>query len=178
MTNPPRGCRKRGLIHHGKKVLQPRHREKGWEGYGVNEMEWGKAARRAGKWSALWWEEAATGPMNGLPDAGFYRDWEPAWRDRTCPWTSGSPLAALGHIGREERQAWLEPGEGCGAAGCKGEQALFPQGRESTKQMLKKTFHPCPQHTPHSSLSNLVACPSPPGEIVPCLVPCRTPPAG
>lgn len=146
-------------------------------------MRWSGGRQPGGQETALiplQWEKAATGPMNWVPDAGFYRAQEPAWGDRTCPWTSGSPLAALGHTGREEGQAWLEPGEGSGAAGCKGEQAMFPQGRERTKQMLKKTFDPgispCPQHTPHSPLSNLVVCPSPPGEIVLCLVPYRTPP--
>lgn len=110
-----------------------RWRETGWESYGVNEMELGEAARRAGKCSALRWEEVAAGPMDGLPAAGFCRAQEPAWGDRACAWPSGSFLAALGHTGREEGQAWLEPGEGCGAGGCNGKQAMFLQGREGTK---------------------------------------------
>lgn len=89
-----------------------RWRERAWEGYGVNETELGEAARRAGKWSALWWEEVAAGPMGGLPAAGFCRAWEPAWGDRARPRPSGSPLTALGHTGREEGEAQQEPGEG------------------------------------------------------------------
>lgn len=32
-------------------------------------MRWssGEAAMKAGKWSTLWWEEAASGPMGGFP---------------------------------------------------------------------------------------------------------------
>lgn len=135
-----------------------RWRERGQEGYRVNEMESGEAARRAGKWSALWWEEAATGPTGGLPVAGFCRAQEPA-----CPWPLGSPLAALGHTGREERQAQLDPGEGCGAGGGNGEQAMFLQGREGTKQTSEQTFHPgippCPAHgTPLTHPSSTLWC--------------------
>lgn len=77
-----------------------RWRERGREGYRVNEMEWGEAARREGKWSALQWEEAAAGPMVRLPAADFCRAWEPAWGDRTCPWPLGM------QAGRRNRHGW------------------------------------------------------------------------